>query len=358
MPVDSLRDVSAWCHAVFAGAFKKHQRENIALGVVALLQSRTLAVSSLARGMPLPTTFHHRRKRMDRFIGNPRIFVDQTWQALVPVTLSFARRINGLLPILVDHTDVGAYRICYAAVLFTKRRALPLCFRVFPKGEPPVSQNRVEHELLMTLHAIIPRKIRVVIIADRGFGRVSLFRTITREFHWSFAIRVKGTVWIEHGRERGQLRHRKRIILRENVTYHKTAKMLLNLVTCWLPRHPDPWFIATDLDDPGLVRTLYATRMEIEELFRDFKFRLGMRDAPQRSLCRAALLFVLALVAALVLLVLGRAVHRTPALVRQFIDDPADASLLWSGLTALRWLPPRSLRAAWSVLLRHLDAAV
>lgn len=343
MLIHTLGGVVSFCHAAFERQLSKPQRENLGRAVLALCESRDSHLSALARSFQGAAAFRYRLKRVDRFVGNPRVFPMRGFEAVVPLILRFADRMQGFLPILVDHTDVGDLRICYAAVLF-KTRALPLCFQAFPKASPPTSQNRVERELLETLHRIIPSRIRVVIVADRGFGRVSLFRLVQREFGWSFVIRVKGTVWIEHGRERGQLRHRKRIPFRGGVIYHKTTKMALNLVTRWLRGHDDPWFLATDLDDPALVHAIYQRRMRIEELFRDEKTHLGMRVPTSRQLPRFEKLLFVVFLAALVLLLLGRKVARIPALVRSVIVRPEKAGFLWLGLQALAHGPPRVVR--------------
>lgn len=353
MLVHTLGGVVSFCHATFAETLTKPRRENLGRMVSALCASRNAHLSSMARSFAGAAAFRYRLKRVDRFVGNPRVFLTRSFTPVVPVILKFADRLSGSVPILVDHTDVGDVRVCYAAVLF-KRRALPLCFRAFPKASPPLSQNRVERELLEELHRIIPSRIRVVIVADRGFGRVSLFRTITREFHWSFAIRVKGTVWIEHGREHGQLRHRKRIPFREGVVYHKTAKMKVNLVTRWLRGHADPWFLATDLDDPSLVHTIYQRRMRIEELFRDEKLHLGMRVPTSRQLARFEKLLFVVFLAALVLLLLGQKVARMPSIVHALIVRSEDAGFLWMATHALAHGPPRLL----SRLVREIAGAL
>lgn len=340
MLIHTLGGVVSFCHAAFKQHLSKPQRENLGRAVLALCESRDSHLSALARSFDGAAAFRYRLKRVDRFVGNPAVFPARCFDPIVPLILRFADRLGGYLPILVDHTDVGDLRICYAAVLF-KKRALPLCFHAFPKASPPLSQNQVERELLEELHRLIPSRIRVVIVADRGFGRVSLFLLLQREFSWSFVIRVKGTVWIEHGLERGQLRHRKLVPFREDVQYHKTSRMSLNLVTRWLKGNDDPWFLATDLDDPALVHLIYQRRMRIEELFRDEKTHLGMRVPTSRQLPRFEKLLFVVFLAALVLLLLGRKVARIPALVRSLIVRPEDAGFLWLATRALAHGPPR-----------------
>lgn len=356
MPVHILGDVTAWCHATFGSCLSIPQRKNLALGVVALMRAKTVNVSTIARGLPLAITFHGKRERIDRFVGNPRVSSARCLASAFPAILAKAERRRGYLLILLDHTDMGPWRVCTASVLF-KKRAIPLLIRTLPASEPEVSQNREERTLLHDLRQLLPEKVRPLLIADRGFGRVTLFRELQRTFQWAYAIRVKGMVWIEKGRMRGKLRDLPRRKIRQNVRYHQTVKFVTTLVTAWLPGHPDPWFIATTLGDPVFVRELYATRMKIEELFRDEKFHLGMRRMRARQKVRVERLLLVLLLAVLLLSILGAAVHRFPSLARMLVERLTDAGLVFLGLQAILTLTRGDLRRIWRLVPRALSRA-
>lgn len=340
--------IRRFCHAVFHDVLRKTQRENLGRAVAALVTGRDAHLSAIARQFTGSEKFKYRLKRFDRFIGNKRVKVWQCFPALVPTILKLADRLNGYLPILVDHTDVGKnLRVFYAAVLF-KRRALPLIFFVFNKRKVRKSQNRIEEFLLTQLKEIIPARFRVVIVADRGFGRVSLFRFL-EGIQWKFVIRVKGKVFIRDQQENGLLGDLPETWWRESVRYHKTAQYTLNILTSTAGTD-DPWYLATNLSDSTLVKTIYEKRMKIEELFRDQKWHVGMVTPTARQLARFSRLLFIVLLASLMLLLLGHEVLRYPTLVQSLIVSAASAGLLWLAGQVLDYAPPRQVQ----ILLRRV----
>ena len=81
------------------------------------------------------------------------------------------------------------------------------------------------------------------------------------------------------------------------------------------PRHGVPWFLATNLAEisPKKILAVYATRMQIEETFRDTKsvrFGWSFRHARTQSAQRYAVLLLLAALAGFVLTVIGLAAER------------------------------------------------
>ena len=65
---------------------RKTQRVNLALLAAALIQRRTLSISDLARAsLPEFSEYHrHRKKRIYRFLSNPRFDAFKTQCALIP----------------------------------------------------------------------------------------------------------------------------------------------------------------------------------------------------------------------------------------------------------------------------------
>lgn len=353
MVIHKIPEVGRLCHKLFAGSLTKPQRENLGRSVAAVMQSHDGSLSQAARHFAGATKFRYRLKRLDRFIGNRRVKVRECWPALVPAILRLAVRLEGRIPVIVDHTDVGDIRICYAAVLF-QQRALPLIFTPFWKNAIKVSQNRIEKDLLEELKELVPDKLKLVVVADRGFGRVSLFRFIKRKLKWSYVIRAKGDVWITGGAENDTLRRLPLVFWREKVQYQQKAKYRVNLVTCWTADKHDPWFLVTDLRDPDTVKTIYERRMRIEELFRDQKFHLGMRVPTARQLGRFARLLLVLFLAALLLLLLGAKVQRQPAFVAAVITTAADAGLLWLALQMLAYGSPGQVRRLLRQIIKRL----
>lgn len=351
-----IQDITSFCHTVFSDSLRKTQRENLGRAVAALIAGRDAHLSAIARTFHGSQKFKYRLKRFDRFVGNTRVKVWQCFPALVPIILKLADRTQGYLPVLVDHTDVGTQlRVFYAAVLF-KRRALPLIFFVFNKRALRRSQNRVEEALLHQIKEIMPTRLRVVIVADRGFGRVSLFRFL-EQLKWRFVIRVKGKVFIRDEGYRGLLNEASEQWWRENVRYHKTAQYSLNLLSITAGTD-DPWYLATSLPDAALVKSIYEKRMKIEELFRDQKWHVGMVTPTARKRARFTRLLFIVLLASLILLLLGNEALRYPTLVQSLIVSAASAGLHWLAGQVLEYAPPWQVQILLRRVMKTLILAV
>jgi len=351
----NISEIKSFCHTVFSDSLRKTQRENMGRAVTALMVGKDAHLSSVARNFEGARKFKYRLKRFDRFIGNERVKTWECIEPLVPIVLKLANRMNGYLPILLDHTDVGKnLRVCYAAVLF-KRRALPLLFFVFNKRKIRHSQNKIEEYLLKRLQEMVLGRLRVVVVADRGFGRVELFRFVKR-LRWHFVIRVKGKVYIRHT-QTGVLNTVPPVWWRKDVYYHKTAQYVLNLLSL-TSGTDDPWYLATDLDDPTLVKSIYEKRMRIEELFRDQKWHVGMVVPTTRNSGRFSRLLFIVLLVSLLLILLGRQVQKYPTLVKTIIVNPDKAGLLWLAGQVLQHGPPDQVEMLLRRVVKSLVVAV
>ncbi len=139
--------------------------------------------------------------------------------------------------------------------------------------------------------------------------------------------------------------------------YHKTAQYKLNLLTRTTGTD-DPWYLATDLEDPALVKSIYEKRMRIEELFRDQKWHVGMVVPTTRNVDRFSRLLFIVLLVSLLLILLGRQVQKYPTLVKSVIADPAKAGLLWLAGQALEHAPPQQVQTLLRRVIRSLVLVV
>jgi hypothetical protein len=198
-PTSLVRFFISWLEG-----FHKTQVKTLALLVFALMRVQKLGVAPLGRALPSRTAEKHRIKRVDRSLGNERIPIEQLSKAL-------ARTVVGprkLILVAVDWTDLhdGKHQVLAAGII-AKGRTLPIYWTVVPKASLTLNQNRIEDRLIATLRKkILPRNCRVVILADRGFARVTFLqhmeklgfefvvRTLARRFGWK--LKVSGEHWV------------------------------------------------------------------------------------------------------------------------------------------------------------------
>lgn len=293
----------------------------LALLVVALMRGRRLGVAAIGRHVPTGTTDKHHIKAVDRFLGNQAIDLPALWQSLLGIAALKQRRLF----VLLDWTDLGApHEVLVAAVSYAGR-ALPVAWVATKKGHYVRSRNAVETSLCLTMKALLPAGVQLVIVADRGFGRASFFKSLRRA-GIAFLVRVRRDVHLVDARGSGPLRHRR--IARGQVRdlpdarYGHDARVAVRCVITFglgtagkVPKQP--WYLVTNLEPEelkaGAVVEAYKLRMRIEHNFRDHKsmrFGFQLRSVRLSTPARYDRLLAIAALALLLLVHLGQRVEQ------------------------------------------------
>jgi hypothetical protein len=290
------------------------QTTNLALLVSAILKKRTLCLSELARSYPtsehrrVPAPKHdllHRLKRLWRFTNNER--VDALAVQLALVTYTVARLgYPRLLGLAIDWTMFDTvlpsgermrYQVLRIAIP-RKGRALPLLQLAYDRDDlpPTKSQNQLEQDALSAVVEALPRSVRPVVLADRGFHRASFVAWLEVR-HLDYVVRLKkgsciteadGGRWKlgEEGLKPGELRFSEGV--RYGLYHGRPRELFINVALCWgisksrakNPRRPkqppEPWYLATSLKDAKSAASWYWQRGWIEQSFKDAKSRFGL----------------------------------------------------------------------------------
>lgn len=268
--------ILAWVLSVGA-ALRRSQAKTLAELVAAAVPTQRATLANLGRAMGGPARCKHRIKRAGRFVANHRVTVAD---GMAGVIARLTRRRECPLVVSLDWVEVRTFHTLVAAAV-AGGRSVPLVWASYPEWELAKSQNNLEEGLIRLLRALVPDRLRIVLLADRGFGRTELARTLLGLVNVSFVIRIRPDVRVRHPRFTGKLvdypvRKGMRRVLR-GVQFRSTDPVGVNVVIRWkkgLPGHRDgPWFLFTDLGKASAVRLteLYGRRMGIEEFFRDTK---------------------------------------------------------------------------------------
>ncbi len=309
------------------------------------MRGRRLTLTELGRSLPGPARVKHNIKRIDRLLGNPHLVAER-----MGLYRALARRTLGSLRepvIIVDWTDLTADRRwqLLRAASPVGGRALTLYEEIHPLRH--FANPRVHRAFLAQLKALLPEGVRPILITDAGF-RVPWFKTVERlGWHWIGRIRNRDFV-----RPRGtEAWHGCKTLYAQATTRARGLGFFevvrSNLIVCRLclvkrpkrhrinqsvfgaPVRPnqslkqaraqrEPWLLATAVSlnplKPAEIVNLYATRMQIEEAFRDLKcLRYGLGFALNLSRSRerlAALLLIAALTFYALWLIGSRALAR------------------------------------------------
>lgn len=298
--------------------------------VGAAVRGRRLTLTELGRSLPGCARVKHNIKRIDRLLGNRHLAAER-----VDLYRALARRIVGSAPepvIIVDWSDLTADRRwqLLRAAAPVGGRTLTLYEEIHPLRH--FANPRVHRAFLARLKTLLPEGVQPILVTDAGF-RVPWFKTVERlGWHWIGRIRNRDFVrplgteaWRgcktlypqANTRARGLglfevvrsnpivcrlclVKRPKRHRIRRSV-FGAPVRSNQSLKQARAQR--EPWLLATSVSldplKPAQISNLYATRMRIEEAFRDLKclryglgFELNLSRTPERL---AALLLIAAL---------------------------------------------------------------
>jgi hypothetical protein len=291
-----------------AGGLRLSQAKTLADLVEAAVHVSRGTLSALGRSLSSRAAAKHRIKRAWRFCANDRVHVEDVMPRLVR---RLTRKRKKPLLVALDWTEVRGFHTLMAAAVM-KGRAIPLLWHSYTDGQLTRSQNSFEESLLRALVTMLPGGVKVILLADRGFGRTELAKTC-QDLRLRYLIRIKPDVRVTHPSYTGRLddypikKGMGRVLTAAQ--YRSDQAVSLNVVIRWkrgLPKKRDePWFLMTNLSGNAVRLTdLYARRMAIEELFRDGKDgRYGL-SLGQTQVTRVARLDRLILILALAIILL------------------------------------------------------
>lgn len=268
--------ILAWVLSV-SSALRYSQAKTLAALVAAAVPTRRLTLANLGRATAGNARCKHRIRRAGRFTANHRVTVAD---AMAGAIARLARRKGTPLVVALDWVEVRDPHTPVAAAV-VGGRSIPPVWHSYPEWELTESQNNLEEGLIRLLRSLVPDRVRIILLADRGFGRTELARTLLGLVNVSFVIRTKPQVKVRHPKFTGKLvdypvRKGVRRVLRD-AQFRAEDPVAVNVVIRWgkgLPEHRDgPWFLITDLSKGSAIRLseLYGRRMGVEEFFRDAK---------------------------------------------------------------------------------------
>jgi hypothetical protein len=358
--------ILAWVLSVCA-ALRRSQAKTLAALVCGAVPTQRATLANIGRAMTGNARCKHRIKRAGRFIANGRVTAAD---AMAGVIARIGRRKGTPLVVALDWVEVRDLHTLVAAAV-VEGRSVPLLWHSYPEWELARSQNNLEEGLIRLLRSLVPDRVRIILLADRGFGRTELARTLLGMVNVSFVIRVKPKVKVRHPKFTGKLidypvKKGMRRVLRD-VQFRAKDPATVNVVIRWkkgLPEHRDgPWFLVTDLSKGTAIglTELYGRRMGVEEFFRDAKsVRNGsaLRHTQVRKAERFDRLVLVLVLAYLLLTGLGlRAMAEYRAGEWSSTDHGKPASAVTAARAILDWFRLSPAAALAAVLAATLNAA-
>ena len=122
-----------------------------------------------------------------------------------------------------------------------------------PKSTLEGKRTGDEHEQVERLHAALPSEVRVVLLADRGFGDQKRYALLDAS-GWEYVVRFRDCILVEDekGRSRpgaGWVAPRGRAVMLPNARVTADRAPVPAVVVVHAARMREPWCLATSLSE-------------------------------------------------------------------------------------------------------------
>ena len=259
-------------------SMRRSRMKTLAAVVSAAVLMRGVGVLALGRAMAGEVAAKHCIKRVWRFLRNDGVETE----ALSAALFRFLLPVTGRVIVLADWTDLHPFQ----QLVFSfprDGRALPFLCITIRKSESEGGGDgemvAAEQRALAVLERMCPPGLKLILVADRGFGNV----------RWLGDVRKRGWHFVQ----------RLSCIHNVNVATHIGTFKELGIRRGWRPRDwgvgtidecewgpvrvvtvferdaQEAWYLVTSLDvePPAEIVRIYKRRMWIEAMFRDLKNR-------------------------------------------------------------------------------------
>lgn len=244
-----------------------------AWAITGILLQKTIRWPAWCTIIPDPVDAVAREQRFRRWHENPRIAVRQCYHPFI--TQALKDWAGHTAYIGLDTTSVEDRLVIARTALLYRGRAVPLAWQVFQRRSVMLAFGQYA-ELIRYTASLIPRRVHVVLLGDRGFRDTRLM-ALARELHWHFRLRLEDNeqVW-SGGRASRRLDswslkpYRPCCLQEVRLTAERYGPLHIAMVWDGDGTH-EPWRIASDQRATPHTLAEYALRMGIDLGFLDDK---------------------------------------------------------------------------------------
>ena len=247
----------------------------ILMKIVGLLSKATLG--HLANNLPLPILAASRLKALQRFLNSPRFGKEKIWWGIWMELMTGYWHIEQPIILAIDRTSWGRYNLLVVSWII-QGRAIPINWQLLDKlGSSNLDDQQA---VIQPITCLLP-EYSFVLLGDREFCSKSL-ATWLLEIGWGYCLRLKKTTYVRLENDElitlHQLASHPGIsIFLKGINISKNShKFPFNLAAHYPKEHDgmpieEGWFLLTTFSDLSTAVKTYATRFQLEEMFRDYK---------------------------------------------------------------------------------------
>ena len=185
--------VTKFVDELFDGSIHLKRLQSIADATLGVVAGASLAIPiighSLAQARGLVTK--HATKQVDRLLSNDKFVV---WDYFAYWALNVVADRKEIV-VAMDWTDFDAdgQTTLVLSIVTSHGRATPVLWLSVWKDELKGMRNNFEDACLVRLSEVLPKGVKVTILADRGFGDHKLFEFL-KKLGFEFVIRFRGNI--------------------------------------------------------------------------------------------------------------------------------------------------------------------
>jgi hypothetical protein len=334
---------------VFGGEVHAQRLASLTDGVDGVLHAASLGVRAIGQGLAVAQGLapRHAIKQVDRLLSNPKLSMAQVFGCWVPFVVGERRAIF----VNFDWTEFADADPCMVVLGMQTAhgRSTPLVWKTVTRSQLKDQRNDHEDDLLVGFAAVVPKHVRVTVVADRGFSDSKLYNFLTGELGFDYIIRFRGNMYVEDAAgERRKAKAWLGTVGRMRVFRHARVtaqRHLVPVVVCVQDKAmKEPWCLVSSRHDlKGVeIKVAYGRRFTVEETFRDVKnprFGLGLTQVVIARNDRRDVLFLLAVLAHTLLTLLGKAGQELGMDRMLGATRPRQLSLFRQGLLLFELIP-------------------
>jgi len=259
-----------------------YQQEALAFCVQGVLQSGHAVMQKVSETlweyMDNDTKIVSHERRLQRFVANEKIDVDECWKRFLEQILPYWK--GKKVTLVLDPTPyTQEATIVYLGIL-VHSRVLPIAWCIMPQQE---KWDQDQWQIVRALFELVSpylKQAQCTLLADRGLSCWQLIQ-LCQQVGWHYVLRIKAEEWF-----RKKYRHRtvqwqqsQQSIKKEGdhwygeVILWKEHQLVIGLSICWEAGYEEPWLLVSDKRASHKRVIEYAKRMKVESFFQDLKSR-------------------------------------------------------------------------------------
>lgn len=273
----------AWQKQVqeFFSTLHGHQSKTLAWFVLGAIRAQSVVLPQVAEALLAESEAKASsiERRLERFLSNPRIDVEEAWEQLLAQVMPFFQ--NEPMRIIVDVTAYEEHAQVIYVGLLQHSRVLPLVWKVMP------GQQKWDQGFWACIDELFERlaphvgSANCTIIGDSAFGCFPMVQ-LCQTYHWHYLFRIAGHHTCQRRSSHGQFGERlavSKLVRSPGKRFHGSVRLWQDesieteLSIFWEPTEEEALIVISDRRAGKGCIAEYRLRWRVESTFQDGKSR-------------------------------------------------------------------------------------